>query len=429
MELELVTLVIAIINFVLWTFFDYYGFYLITKIKFEIKDLWLVLYFIIGLILSIVNLWFSAINSILQIFIFYWWFKNRNQNQLVLGGILIIEIVDVIEDILINILQIAHSDTLYGMFVSEVTNLALLGIFLFLIYSEKQKLFNLLVSKVDKTFLFLLGYFYLSLEVFSVIVEIQKNRQVILTALFIILVLQSVFIIVAFYFNYSISKRLLDEERQKQLQKHVKDMEDYADYLEVNEDSLRKFKHDVRNLVDSINLNDNTDKQLFTDYVEEYVDANTLIKYKDLNHIKVKQLKNLFLTKIATMINENINYSFECTKVIKNIPKNIEIFDIIRIFGIALDNAIEASKKINNPQINIMLFVNKDNGIEFEVKNMINSRVSVTQVQKKGFTTKTNHSGLGLTNVNEIVSKYPNLSLDLYTEDNNFIFYLVIDEE
>lgn len=431
MNIEVFTFLVTVFNFLVWIFFDYYGFYLISNVKYKTKDLLLIGYFIFSLVISLFNIGFSAVASLFEIAIFYFWFKNRSHRQVILGAALIIAIVDVFGDILINILQISNPTTISGLLKSELTNLVLLIIFLILIYSKRKQLFDLLSSKTDSAFLFLIGYFYISVEIFFIMVIVKEGKQLIITALFIILVMQSIFISAAFYFNYSINKKRLEVEKQKQLEEYTKNIENYANYLESTEDELRKFRHDVRNLLNSVDLDDNQYLKNLSEYVERYIKTNSFEKYKDLNHIKIKPLKNLILTKISIMIREKISYSFECTRDVENIPININLFDVIRVVGIAIDNAIESTKGAHKEQkINIMIFLNDDKGIEFEVRNTFNDEnIDISALQDEGYTTKADHSGIGLANVKEIVTKYSNMFLDLHIEDNWFVFYLVMDEE
>lgn len=49
---------------------------------------------------------------------------------------------------------------------------------------------------------------------------------------------------------------------------------------------------------------------------------------------------------------------------------------------------------------------------EYEIRNRIqNKKISTSQIQQRGFTTKKNHKGLGLANIKEIENKYPDMSI------------------
>ena len=67
---------------------------------------------------------------------------------------------------------------------------------------------------------------------------------------------------------------------------------------------------------------------------------------------------------------------------------------------------------------------------EYEIRNKIHDKnISASQIQKKGFTTKKNHQGLGLTNIRNIENRYPNMTISHTVEDGWFDFYMMIDAE
>ena len=184
--------------------------------------------------------------------------------------------------------------------------MVLLAIVMTVIYWKRKAIFRLLSDKTDKSALFIVAYFYLSIELFTSLASVKEDRKAIIAGLLIILALQSGFILLAFYLNNSINRKMLKHEKQKQLQTHLKDIEDYAAYLESSEDELRKFKHDIRNLLASVDMKQSKDMEQLSEYIEDYIKDNTFARYKDLNHIEVKPLKNLFLTKIAAMLSQKI---------------------------------------------------------------------------------------------------------------------------
>ena len=56
-------------------------------------------------------------------------------------------------------------------------------------------------------------------------------------------------------------------------------------------------------------------------------------------------------------------------------------------------------------------------------------KISTQEIQQRGFTTKKDHKGLGLTNIKEIDSKYPDMSISYTVRDGWFDFYMTIDTE
>ncbi|WP_251717876.1 GHKL domain-containing protein [Lactobacillus agrestimuris] len=227
------------------------------------------------------------------------------------------------------------------------------------------------------------------------------------------------------------NKQKLEIEKQKQL-------EEYAGYLEKSEDELRAFRHDYRNMLNSLKISareGNTQEviDLLDKYTQTNLDSKALLKYKDVNHIHIKSIKSIIISKLTEMYDLNIPYNLECRQVIKKIPDVNEI-DLIRIIGITCDNAIEESQlmleKGLKPEIQIMFYSNSKDEFEYEIRNKIHDKnISASQIQKKGFTTKKNHQGLGLTNIRNIESKYPNMTISHTVEDGWFDFYMMIDAE
>ena len=120
----------------------------------------------------------------------------------------------------------------------------------------------------------MIAYFYISIELFSVIVTVSENKHIIILSLLIILILQFIFGIVAFYFYTVINQKILKAEKQKELQNRIEDIENYAEYLESTEDNLIKFRHDIKSLISSISLNTDDDKPDLVSYVDNYINKN-----------------------------------------------------------------------------------------------------------------------------------------------------------
>ena len=96
------------------------------------------------------------------------------------------------------------------------------------------------------------------------------------------------------------------------------------------------------------------------------------------------------------------------------------IFEIIRILGILLDNAIEACKDCKNKILNIEF--RQENYILFIVieNSFIFTNIDTKNIFKKGFSTKKGNSGLGLWKVNKIIKKSNNMYLETFNTLNFF---------
>ena len=101
----------------------------------------------------------------------------------------------------------------------------------------------------------------------------------------------------------------------------------------------------------------------------------------------------------------------------------IKTYELCRVLGILIDNAIEATKECNNKQIWIKFI--KDN---YNNRNLViienpckNTLLDLSKLKEKGFTTKKDKifHGLGLWRVNQIIKKNENLRLATSREEGN----------
>lgn len=253
------------------------------------------------------------------------------------------------------------------------------------------------------------------------------------------LTIQFVFSIGLYYLMIKNQKILLKKSQQHKLIKEQKQLQEYTRYLEESEDELRAFRHDYRNMLNSLKISaqeGNTKEviQKLDEYTNANLNAKAFEKYRDVNHIKIKSLKSIIIAKLTEMYGEDIPYNFECSDEITKLPKNINELDLVRIIGISCDNAIEESKALleRNKEAHIEIMINSnDNGeFEYEIQNKRReSKISLKQIQQRGYSTKKSHSGVGLANVNNIKNKYENMTISYEVPKEYFDFYLVIEPE
>ena len=105
---------------------------------------------------------------------------------------------------------------------------------------------------------------------------------------------------------------------------------------------------------------------------------------------------------------------------------NMKIYELTRILGILIDNAIEAASQCEEKEITITFRKdNKKNKQLFIIENTyINKDVNIDEIFEKGKTSKKNEDvkshGLGLWEVRQTVKR--NKNLDLYTTKSEKYF-------
>lgn len=292
---------------------------------------------------------------------------------------------------------------------------------------KRVKLYQLFIKEKNYLLLGLIVYAFIALHIIGLI-SMKANQDltgILITAL--LLFIQFLFMIYAFYIQNKLFDRRLEDRLNKERENNLKS---YLKNLEYSEEKLRRFKHDYRNMLISLrNAIKEDDNDILINKLDRYseneLDQENFEEYKDLIRVKDLQVKSILISKINEIDRNNIKFSFECATKIDNLDKLVNPFDLSRIIGIAFDNAIEESKNNQIGEINAYIFQNGKT-FTFEIRNKIKNIPQLSKIQQAGFSTKKNHQGLGLSNINQLKQKYPTLFVNYRINNNWFIFTLNI---
>lgn len=420
----------------IWSFFRISG----IKIKVGIYFyLFLLLIFVVGVIDFIWNI--SFISDALEMILFYLFFKKYGDIELILGSGIIVGILDLIFSIITTIIM---KVTMLNSNLNVELAFGLITLILMVFFVKRfGNKFKIYLSNQNKNiFLGVLIYLYVSSAGVSFLYLLDKRITPFTLFFTIFVIVQSVFAIGVYGEMVYVQNKLLTQRKQQEIRQKQRQLEEYADYLEKSEDDLRAFRHDYKNILNSLKVSAQEGNvqeviQKLDKYTETNLNSDALLKYKDVNHIHIKSIKSIIISKLTEMYNLNIPYNFECRSGVYNLPNEIDELDLVRIIGITFDNAIEESKalvaekhQIRSADVQIMVYSDEPGEFEYEIRNKIqNQKISTTQIQQRGFTTKKNHKGLGLANIKEIENKYPDMSISYTIQDGWFDFYMVIDTE
>ena len=116
--------------------------------------------------------------------------------------------------------------------------------------------------------------------------------------------------------------------------------------------------------------------------------------------------------------------NFEILGTLENLA--INEFELSRILGIFLDNAIEAASSSKERKINFLISELKTK-TTIELSNSYSAEnLEISEIFEKGVSSKGKDRGLGLFKVKQILSKYPYISLQTISNNNQFLQKLVI---
>ena len=193
----------------------------------------------------------------------------------------------------------------------------------------------------------------------------------------------------------------------------------YNKTLTILLDSIRGFKHDFHNIVQSIGgYADRGDLEGLRIYYRQLLqDCGRTNNLTALNPevINNPAIYNVLATKYhkADEIGVQINLGIFIN--LNEIEKHMKIYEFTRILGILLDNAIEAAAECENKIIHVS-FRKEQNRRRLLViidNTYKNKDINVDKIYEKDFSTKSKetNSGLGLWEVRQILKKNNNLNL------------------
>ena len=196
----------------------------------------------------------------------------------------------------------------------------------------------------------------------------------------------------------------------------------YNKTLTLLHDNIRSFKHDFNNIVQAIGgyiaLNDMEGLNKYYNKLLEECKITNNLNLLNPEAINNPSIYSLLTNKYYLATQKNINMSFSIFTDLSKI--NFNMYELTRILGILLDNAIEAAEETDEKLIEIE-FVSNPKKQLFIIRNSCkDSNISTTKIFEKGFSTKNRNSGIGLWKVHKILSKNTNLDLFTTVKDNIF---------
>lgn len=199
----------------------------------------------------------------------------------------------------------------------------------------------------------------------------------------------------------------------------------YMEAMKGLHTEMRTFRHDFQNLMMGVGVHLSADDlvgvKCFMEDMSIYFDKRIGEEFRyweSLMNIDNPLLKNLLAVKLTKMQNDGIAVALEIPTTVKKI--NMLEEDFIRCMGILLDNAAEATHGIKNGAAKL-LFLQEKNQLTAIVENNFAEYPQIPLLYNKGYTTKGEGHGIGLTSYRAILKRYDNISSRTYCENGMFI--------
>ena len=195
--------------------------------------------------------------------------------------------------------------------------------------------------------------------------------------------------------------------------------------------TVRGVRHDLGNIVISMSLaiqegNIPEIQRIYREVLEKsYREINTeKLSGFNLVNIKDSALRSILIRGWLDARDAGVEMTFETSESIEQLP--VDLLDIVRIVGILVTNALEASKEAEEKKVRIAIF-SISKMVYLVIHNTTNEiTFDVRKIYEEGYSTKGENRGLGLDNVRKILANYGNMFLETELQGNWFLQVLKI---
>lgn len=385
------------------------GFYIISfllkeKIIYQKIKIYLILLFLI--IISIIILNYSPLflrfvymtfSLLLMSYIYF-----KKDIKLLLVTIFTEQLIVVISEIIFLIITIIFfkipnnesATVFYGNIVSNI----IISFFMILISRMKivLKIYNHLLTitckiKYDHIYA---SVFVLTLTINIILFVIYYDNSNLL--LFIINFILSCLYFFIFYFAVNEKNtNLMYKEKNDILITYLNEYEKMLDYQRVNNHENKNQLLVIKSMIVK------KDKKLL-DYINEIIkekrEDNEII-YNMAKRIPSGGLQGLIYQKMLLMQEKNIEISLDINNQVRKIDldklSSKMNYDICRIVGIIIDNAIEESMKFDKKEREIIISMYIDGEFIIEISNRVKNDIDLNKIYEKGYTSNNNKKGRG----------------------------------
>lgn len=318
----------------------------------------------------------------------------------------------------INLLNLSQSNFIGSLIVNLMVSFTSILIYNFkgikLIINQLLSIFEKINNIVIYIILFI---FVVTLSFFlnSNYVSSNSFNKALINTLFIIL-----YSIIMFIFLFEKNKNIIYLKENKILLSNLNEYEKMLDYQRVNNHENKNQLLVIKSMIEK------KDKKLM-EYINEIIKEkreDNEIVYNKAKRIPSGGLQGLIYQKMLLMQENNIEVNLDINNQVRKIDlENMSPkmnYDICRIVGIIIDNAIEETTKFSKKDREIIISMYTDNMFIIEVSNRIKDDVDLSKIYDKGYTSKEKGHGYGLSLLKKIVDENEKIMNEVKIVNNIF---------
>ena len=308
-----------------------------------------------------------------------------------------------------------------------LSNALVLFILMILTLILKRPIQNIISNKIsnDKKLLFLsimtmismLMFFYTIIEQFKV----EKN-----------IIVYMISLIVMVFILFCLIKQMIENNN---LCLNYDNLLEYMVTYEEEIENQRITRHEAKNelrIIRAMNCEKQKTEEII-EYIDEILNDKYEVKkekYAKFGYFPANGIKGFLYFKTNEAENKGIKLSVNISKKIKeSVIYNLDIKqqrDFMRILGVILDNAIDASLESKEKKLGIEAYVTEEKGFKFIISNTYNNIIDKNKIGKEKFSTKGNNRGHGLLLVNKIIKKNNMFQIEQEKIGNIYVSTIII---
>lgn len=410
-----------------------YGWYKLAgrEINFKEKQFYIIL-LILVFFGAIFNCFFpSYIKMILFMlvqFLTYYFFMSKKMETCV-ASVIIMQLLLMISELAVALVSSLFITNYSDLFMKMPIGIGILNISVALLLFLSMKLsfvyniYHILVRLFEKAKhnnLMLTCFLTIIVAViFMTMSYIQLPKIILLTVNSILVI---VYLSVVFGLMYAQDRYRRVSSKYETSLSSLREYEDIMDKYRVDNHENKNQLLTIRNM---IRANDQTIDKYIDKLVDNKIKDNETIFYKT-SKIPEGGLRVTIYSKLCKMNDAGIDYALDISNNVRTADL-IKLGDetslnICKVIGVFLDNAIEAVECLSKKNIILEIFI-LDDYMCIDVSNNYEGMIELDKMANKGYTTKGNGHGYGLSLVDEIIKGDFNLenekkiSRDIFTQE------------
>lgn len=306
----------------------------------------------------------------------------------------------------------------------------ILYVFIFYLGQKLRSIYFKIIFPIAKTSIFKRIAFLLILElsVTMCIIIFNISYGNIMNYPLSVITFNTILFTVLFVFTgtiiYFIIKAFIKEQQLNKKLAEIHAMQDYTKRLESLYMDIRTFRHDYINILSTFHgfLSEKDYEGLERYFEKTILPAGQTLSCEDISfgrlaNLAVPEIKGIVYTKIFTAFMEKLNVTLDIQRPIYSFP--MESMDLVRILGILLDNAIEASRETTKKMLYIG-FLEMEKEICIQISNSSQEIKDISVLHQLEVSSKGSEHGIGLFEVHSIADKYDNCLLNTTYKSETF---------